>query len=526
MSEDNHSCGEPAGSDPPQDTEPKDNPSPETKPKKVRIDVTVHDLPRITRLAWKAITERNNPPCTFRFGNAPTWIETDDHGQPLVMVLDHKRMRNLLSEIVDFYKPAKTKNKTVEYPAFPPTTLVENVLATPNKPLPVLRRIVPAPIVAPSGEILVQPGYDPETLCIYHPARHFTVPEVSPAPTPDDIARAKEMILTGLLGDFPFVSPADKTHAVAALLLPFARTIFEGPTPLHLIEKSTPGSGASLLADVLTYPFTGLHIAAMTEGRDEDEWRKRITAKQRQAPPVILIDNLRRELDSASLAAALTLSTWEDRLLGTSQIIRLPNQCLWMATGNNPKLSHEMTRRSIRIRIETDHPQPGLRTDFRHPHLQGWVRDHRPDLAWAALTLIRAWVAAGKPSGTQNLGMFENWSSTMGGICEVVGLPSFLGNLNEFYQEADSGTERLTVFLERWWSVEGDGTRTAGELLEHAEELDLGQGNEHGRKIRLGKLLSAARGRRIGPFRIEKVRDYQGTSQWRLIRKPSETAAA
>ena len=74
--------------------------------------------------------------------------------------------------------------------------------------------------------------------------------------------------------------------------------------------------------------------------------------------------------------------------------------------------------------------------------------------------------------------------------------------------------------------MEGDGARTAGELLEHAEELDLGQGNEHGRKIRLGKLLSGAKGRRIGPFRIEKVREYQGASQWRLIRKPSETAAA
>ncbi len=521
----NGKAAEPAADNPSQDSKPKDNPSPETKPEKVRIDVTVQDLPRITRVAWRAITKRNTPPTIFRFANAASWIETDDDGQPLIVPLDHRRTRNVLANTVDFYKPGKKGEKTEQHPAYPPTTLVENVLATPNKPLPVLRRIVPAPIVAPSGEIRVQPGYDPETLCIYHPARHFTVPEVSPAPTPDDIARAKEMILTELLSDFPFVSPADKTHAVAALLLPFARTIFEGPTPLHLIEKSSPGSGASLLADVLTYPFTGLHIAAMTEGRDEDEWRKRITAKQRQAPPVILIDNLRRELDSASLAAALTLSTWEDRLLGTSQIIRLPNQCLWMATGNNPKLSHEMTRRSIRIRIEIDHPQPWRRTGFRHPELQRWVEDHRPDLVWAALTLIRAWFAAGQPSGTQNLGMFENWSSTIGGICEIAGLPSFLGNLNEFYEEADSETERLMAFCDEWWSVEGDGARTAGELLEHAEELDLGQGNEHSRRIRLGKLLSGAKGRRFGPYRIEKGRVYQGSIHWQLVRQPEAPAA-
>ena len=442
MSEDNQSCDEPAADDLSQDAEPKDNASPDAKPEKVPIDVTVQDLPRITRVAWRAITKHNKPPTIFRFANAASWIETDDYGQPLIVPLDHKRTRNLLANTVDFYKPGKKGEKTEQHPAFPPTTLVENVLATPNKPLPVLRRIVSAPIVAPSGEIRVQPGYDPKTLSIYRPARNFTVAEVSSSPTSDEIERAKELILTELLGDFPFVSPADKTHAVAALLLPFARTIFEGPTPLHLIEKSSPGIGGSLMADVLAYPFTGVRLAAMAEGRDEDEWRKRITAKQRQAPPAILIDNLRRELDSASLAVALTSETWEDRLLGTSQVLRLPNQCLWLATGNNPKLSHEMARRSIRIRIETDHPQPWFRTGFRHPQLQGWVRDHRSDLVWAALTLIRAWFAAGQPKGTQNLGGFENWSSTMGGICEVAGLPSFLANLDEFYEDADSETER------------------------------------------------------------------------------------
>ena len=526
MSEDNQSCDEPAADDLSQDAEPKDNASPDAKPEKVPIDVTVQDLPRITRVAWRAITKHNKPPTIFRFANAASWIETDDYGQPLIVPLDHKRTRNLLANTVEFYKPGKKGEKTEQHPAYPPTTLVENVLATPNKPLPVLRRIVSAPIVAPSGEILMEPGYDPQTKCIYRPAGQFSVSEVSPAPTTDDIERAKELILTELLGDFPFDSPADKTHAVAALLLPFARTIFEGPTPLHLIEKSSPGSGGSLTADVLAYPFAGVRLAAMAEGRDEDEWRKRITAVLRQAPPVILIDNLRRELDSASLAVVLTLSTWEDHLLGQSQVLRLPNQSLWMATGNNPKLSHEITRRSIRIRIETDHPQPWLRTGFRHPQLQGWVRDHRSDLVWAALTLIRAWFAAGQPKGAQTLGGFENWSLTIGGICEAAGLPSFLGNLNEFYDEADAGTERMIAFLDEWWSVNGDEARTAGELLEHAEELDLGHGNEHSRRVKLGKLLSVARGRRIGPYRIEKDRVCQGSIHWRLVKEPDETAAA
>ena len=38
----------------------------------------------------------------------------------------------------------------------------------------------------------------------------------------------------------------------------------------------------------------------MTEGRDEDEWRKRLTAKLRNSPQFLLIDNLHRRLDSTN----------------------------------------------------------------------------------------------------------------------------------------------------------------------------------------------------------------------------------
>ena len=79
---------------------------------------------------------------------------------------------------------------------------------------------------------------------------------------------------------------------------------------------------------------------------DEEEWRKRITAILRLGPGILLIDNLRRRLDSAALSAALTASTWQDRILGESQIAEFPIRCAWVATGNNPAVSTEMSRRS------------------------------------------------------------------------------------------------------------------------------------------------------------------------------------
>ena len=112
----------------------------------------------------------------------------------------------------------------------------------------------------------------------------------------------------------------------------------DGPTPLHLIEKPTPGTGATLMVDAIATILTGAGASVMTEGRDDEEWRKRITAKLRQIPALVLIDNLRHELDSSALAAALTAPFWEDRILGASEMARLPIRCVWIATGNNPEL--------------------------------------------------------------------------------------------------------------------------------------------------------------------------------------------
>ena len=114
---------------------------------------------------------------------------------------------------------------------------------------------------------------------------------------------------------------------------------------------------------------TGHRASVMVEGSDDEEWRKRLTAKLRQIPSLVLIDNLRRPLDSAALAAALTAPFWEDRVLGVSEITRLPIRCIWVATGNNPEFSGEMARRLVRIRLDARIDQPWRRSGFRHPNL-------------------------------------------------------------------------------------------------------------------------------------------------------------
>src|SRR5262249_42625550 len=150
---------------------------------------------------------------------------------------------------------------------------------------------------------------------------------ISPVPAKPsraDIEAAKALLLEQAFADFPFTGPSERAHFVALLLLPFVRGMIDGPTPLHLVEKPAPGTGATLLVDVASLIATGNHAPTMTEGKDDHEWERQLTARLRGSPTIVLIDNIRTGLDSAVLSSAITSQVYEGRILGLSEMARIP----------------------------------------------------------------------------------------------------------------------------------------------------------------------------------------------------------
>jgi hypothetical protein len=213
----------------------------------------------------------------------------------------------------------------------------------------------------------------------------------------------------------------------------------------------------------------------------------------------VLIDNLRRPLDSSALAAALTAPFWEDRVLGVSETTRLPIRCIWIATGNNPEFSGEMARRLVRIRLDARVDQPWRRNGFRHPDLIAWVHANRADLVAACLSLCRGWIAAGRPRGGKHIGSFEAWAAVMGGLLEANGVPGFLGNIDEMLEASDGEGAVWRVFVGQWWDRFGTaevGTSGLYELAINCEPpLPLGTGGDRSQRTRLGKALARMRDR-------------------------------
>jgi len=506
------------------DGQPSQSDDEATTPDLLPLDAGDHDLPRISGRSWDALIAANTPPRLFRYGGTLVRLEPDQRGVPLLTSLTEHRLRFELARAARWFK--ETKNAGL-VPALPPVDVVRDLLAAPAPPLPALEALVAAPTFAADGSLQVTPGYHPAGRTYFAPAKGFSVPNVPTYPTAAAVAQAKTLICDELLGEFPFTGPAELAHAVAVMLLSFGRNLIDGPTPLHLFEKPSPGTGATLLADVLLYPATGRNLAALTEGRDEDEWRKRLTAVLRTSPPAILIDNLKERLDTAALAAILTTSEHEDRILGTSDIVRIPVRAVWLASGNNPTLSNEITRRTVRIRLDAHQEYPWLRQDFRRPRLREWVHEQRPHLCHAALTLIAAWLAEGKPRAEDapRLGMYENWSSTIGGILDVAGIPGFLGNLTEAYAHADAESDDARILIEAWWKDFHNLSVKAADLfplvIQQSIPLDLGNGGDRAQRTRFGQTLTKLRDRR---YTLENGRTVivlaagkkQGAQLWEL----------
>jgi putative DNA primase/helicase len=241
-----------------------------------RIDAGDLDLPRVAEATWEALQADNAVPYVFRYGGLLSRIEEDEEHAVIVRPVTVDRLRHILARIADWYARGG-KGKRQEAPALPPLHVVKDMLARPDPPLPVLARIVHAPVFGPAGRLCLTGGYHHEARIYVALAPGLTIARVPEAPDAEMVQIAVT-VLRELLADFPFVSEAERANALALLLTPFVRDLVDGPVPLAIIEKPTPGTGATLLADIAMLPATGRHLAAMTVGRDVDEWRKRLTA--------------------------------------------------------------------------------------------------------------------------------------------------------------------------------------------------------------------------------------------------------
>lgn len=487
------------------------------------IDADEADATIYAPLCWKALKRANGEqPRLYRMGGAIMRLEIED-GAPSLRTIEEKHLIFELARAAVFTQ-TRTKGRgeakeTFTVCAHPPKNYARDMMADDNPPLPYLRRVVSAPVFASNGVLQTEPGYHPDSRTYYHAARGLSIPTVPETPTAAEIKTATDLILRSIC-DFPFVSEADRTNALAFALTPFARDFIEGPTPLGDIEATGPGTGKGLLADVLLMPSVGKSVGIMTQWSDEEECRKRITAIVKTGKAAVILDNVTKPVNSGTFAGALTALDWEDRMMGTHDIRTFPIRCVWLMTANNPVMSTEIARRCVRIRLDAKQERAWQRDKFAIPNLRGWMQKNRGKIIAAYLTLIRAWLHAGRPAGKAKLGSYEDWASVIGGILETAQQPGFLGNLQEFYDASDTEGAAWRALVKSWFEAHQVAEVTSGQLFGIAaavENFPISGKTERGQKTSFGTAILQRRDSIIGGFQIvECGQDRNHARLWKL----------
>ncbi len=393
-----------------------------------------------------------------------------------MLPVDENWLTDYLARHIRFFRFRQNGDDWIRREADPPSWLAKVIIAkTGERGLPELTGVITAPTLRPDGSLMDQPGFDPATGLLLQAAKWPSIPL---HPDPAQLRRAWNVLWRPFL-EFPFASCEDCGATVAAILTAIVRRTLPR-APAISFDAPSAGSGKTLLATCIA-ELAGGEVAVVPECRDEEELRKRLLSSLRAGQPSILLDNVKGQFASSALEAFLTDDKYSDRLLGASQMVRLPTNVLVLISGNNFRPRGDLWRRIITARIDpkAEHAER-RRFEF---DARGYCRENRQVLVAAALSLLRGFVDAGRPRITNDrLASFEAWDDlirqcvlwmTDQGVAQLGDPAASIANAKE--QEPER--QKLAAFLETTAAIMGvgaDGVRwRTGDLIQRAKNAPL-----------------------------------------------------
>ena len=266
--------------------------------------------------------------------------------------------------------------------------------------------------------------------------------------------------------DFAFGATEDYLRAFAELLTGFLFGAFTGPVPMFLHHASTPGAGKTLLAEVIGTIIDGAP-ARFSGDSDDTERGKRIFGLLINRTRYAYIDNQKEKFGGQQWESLCTSRDFEERVMHTQSMRKVPNDCVWTVTGNNVPISPDMARRLVIIDVDAH----GVQRDsgaFRHVPLLPWVQTQRKVIVGHVLRVLDGWCAAGCPRGNVVPASYEDWGAVISGVMQwAFGTCPALIDREGAALEHDSKTQAWMQIVHEWHeSSIGDTEQSVAVIAE------------------------------------------------------------
>jgi hypothetical protein len=391
------------------------------------------------------------------------------------------------------------------------------------------------------GRIVERPGFDADSGILFDPLG-VTFPPVPERPSRDDARLALDDI-KALFREFPFVDDRARSVLLSALLTSISRLAYDF-TPLHGFDAPAAGTGKSKLVNCCAILVNGHECPVISQGDDDAEFEKRLGAELLEGTRMISIDNCEASLGGPLLCQIATQHFVKVRVLGFSKSVLIVNRACLFATGNNLKLYGDMLRRGLICRLDAGEERPELRT-FEQEDPEHVLKRERGRYVVAALTVLRAYIVAGRPVRRQPLGGFEGWSELVRNALIWLDEEDPVETI-ETARAEDQERQHLEAVITQWHAVLGDRSVTTQNVIEEAcgFKLEPIAGNpnhiayfhpefrnalldvagERGRvsPVALGKWLGANKHKVVGKLRLAAATMLRGNARWRLEQRNAD----
>jgi DNA polymerase-1 len=394
--------------------------------------------------------------------------------------------------------------------------------------LPLINRVldVPVPHLSDDGKLVYpKPGYDERFGTWLNPH--------APQLKTMGYEEALRWLLQDLFGlpehgGFWWQHEQARVHALARFITPFCRGLMDWRrAPLWIFDGNREGCGKDTCADLTHIAYTGRSIIGAPLSKEcDDEMRKRITSALMAGTRFFHLANMKGHVRYASLEAATDDSgMWEDRRLGESETVILPNETEYSFSANNATWEPDIERRCRRIRLHFT-PDDINSHRYRHSDIKGWVRDHRSELLSAVAVLVNEWVRVGCPPGPSPFTSFPEWGRVVGGILHSAGLPDPCLPHEDSQSSGDQSTRAMRHFFALAFEQFRDREVLKKEFQEFIQQnddvhelFDWLDFNERRGLMSFGRLIAKFDKRELGGITFRLKRTSKNCASYRFFRE-------
>ena len=318
------------------------------------------------------------------------------------------------------------------------------------------------PVVRPDGTVAGE-GYDPVTRLLI---RYDGVKFGEIGTTRKDAEAAAAMLLD-IFAEFPFESEDDRSVAVALVVTACIRRVMS-LCPGTLVDSPSSGIGKGLVINVASIVATGNVVEPQPQPKDEDELTKLLFSALREGSSHIAFDNVSGKFGGEAYDMLMTSEVFKGRVLGHSKTQTVPASALVTISGRNVAFRGDAAGRTLRCRLVTESEQPDKGRTFKYQPLEAHVQANRGDLVAACLTVVRAYLLAGRPCEMPPLRMYYDWCRMVREPLIWLGMSDPVRTIDKQRVECDVDLAAYGELAHAMYEAFGDRSMTMTRVVKEA----------------------------------------------------------